>query len=66
VCHMPRPPHSPWFDLPNNIWWWVQIMKHPIVQLSPLSHYFIPLRASDRGRPSSWGGWAGGLITPQR
>jgi hypothetical protein len=24
---MPRPPHSPWFDLPNNIWWWVQIMN---------------------------------------
>jgi hypothetical protein len=30
---MPRPPHSPWFDLPINIWWWVQIMKLPIVQL---------------------------------
>jgi hypothetical protein len=22
ACHMPCPPHSPWFDLPNNIWWW--------------------------------------------
>jgi hypothetical protein len=21
---MPCPAHSPWFDLPNNIWWWVQ------------------------------------------
>jgi hypothetical protein len=23
ACHMSRPPHSPWFDLPNNIWTWV-------------------------------------------
>jgi hypothetical protein len=41
---MPRPPHSPWFDLPNNIWRWVQIMKLPIVQLS-FSRYSIPLRS---------------------
>jgi hypothetical protein len=33
---MSRPPHSPWFDLPNDIWWWLQIMKVPIVQLSPV------------------------------
>jgi hypothetical protein len=45
ACHMPRPPHSPWFDLPNTIWWWVQIMKLPTVQLSALSRYFIPLRS---------------------
>jgi hypothetical protein len=32
VCHMPRPPHSPWFDLLNDILCWVQIMKLPIVQ----------------------------------
>jgi hypothetical protein len=31
--HMPRPPHSPWFDLPNSIWGWVQNMKLLIVQL---------------------------------
>jgi hypothetical protein len=24
---MPCPPHSPWFDHPNNIWWWVNIIK---------------------------------------
>jgi hypothetical protein len=24
--HMPRQPHSPWFDLPNNMWGWVQII----------------------------------------
>jgi hypothetical protein len=45
ACHMPCPPHSPWFDLPNNIWWWVQIMKLPTVQLSPFSRYFLPLRS---------------------
>jgi hypothetical protein len=45
ACHMPCPPHSPWFDLPNNIWWWVQIMKLPTVQLSLFSCYFIPLRS---------------------
>jgi hypothetical protein len=42
ACHMPRPPNSPWFDLPNNIWLWVQIMKLPIVQLSLFSLYFNP------------------------
>jgi hypothetical protein len=41
---MPRPPHSPWSDLPNNIWWWVQIMKLPTVHLSSFSCYFTPLR----------------------
>jgi hypothetical protein len=46
ACHMPRPPHSPWFDLPNDIRWWVQIMKLPIVQLSPFFRYFILVRSS--------------------
>jgi hypothetical protein len=45
VCHMPCQPHSSWLDLPNDIWQWVQIMKLPTVQLSPLSCYFIPLRS---------------------
>jgi hypothetical protein len=44
ACHMPCPLHSPWFDLPHTIWWWIQIMKLHTVQLSPVSHYFIPLR----------------------
>jgi hypothetical protein len=43
ACHMPRPPHSPWSDLPIDIWGWVQIMKLPTVQLPPFSRYFIPL-----------------------
>jgi hypothetical protein len=27
ACRIPRPPHSSWFDMPNDIWGWVQIMK---------------------------------------
>jgi hypothetical protein len=42
ACHMPCPAHSPWFDLPNDIWRCVQIMKLPTVQLSPFFHYSIP------------------------
>jgi hypothetical protein len=48
--HLPCVPHalptsfsSTW--LPNNIWWWVQNMKLFIVQLSPFSRYFLPLRS---------------------
>jgi hypothetical protein len=41
---MPRPPHSPWLYLPNDIWGWVQIMKFLIVQLPPFSRHLIPLR----------------------
>jgi hypothetical protein len=37
ACHMPCPPHSPWLDLPNDIWGWVQIMKLLIVHLSQFS-----------------------------
>jgi hypothetical protein len=43
--HMSRPPHSPWFNLSNDIWIWVQIMKLLIVQLPPLSCYVSPLRS---------------------
>jgi hypothetical protein len=43
ACHMPCPLHSPWFDLPNNIWWRLHIMKLPTVQVSPFSRYFITL-----------------------
>jgi hypothetical protein len=45
ACYMPRPPHSPWFDLPNNIWGGVQNMKLLIVQLPPFSRHLIPLRS---------------------
>jgi hypothetical protein len=40
-----RPPHSPWLNLPNDIWGWVQIMKFLIVQLPPFSRHLIPLRS---------------------
>jgi hypothetical protein len=43
---MPRPPHSPWFDLPNNIWGGEQNMKLLIVQLPPFSRYLVPLRST--------------------
>jgi hypothetical protein len=42
---MPCPAHSPLFDLSNDIRWWVQNMKLPVVQLSPFSRYFIPVRS---------------------
>jgi hypothetical protein len=42
ACHMPRPSRSPSLYLLNNIWWWVQTMKLPTVQLSPLSRYLDP------------------------
>jgi hypothetical protein len=43
--HIPRPPHSSWFDVPNIILWRAQIMKLPIVHLSPFSLCLIPLRS---------------------
>jgi hypothetical protein len=27
TCYMPRPSHSSRFYYPNNIWWWVQVIK---------------------------------------
>jgi hypothetical protein len=34
---MPRPPHSPWVDLPNSIWWWILCnFLHSPVTSSPL------------------------------
>jgi hypothetical protein len=29
---MPRPTHSSRFDYPDNIWWWVQVIKFRIMQ----------------------------------
>jgi hypothetical protein len=43
ACHMPRPPHSPWFHLPNNIWWWVQIMQLPVVVFALQTHFLVKL-----------------------
>jgi len=38
------PSHSPWVHRPNYIWWSVDVMKLLIMQSSPASHHFIPLR----------------------
>jgi hypothetical protein len=45
VCHMPRPPHSPWLDLPDDVWKWVQVMKLLIVQLPSFFRHIISLRS---------------------
>jgi hypothetical protein len=40
ACYMSRPPHTPWFDRPDNIWWSLQVVKLLIMQSSPSSCYF--------------------------
>jgi hypothetical protein len=44
MCHVPCSfnPHRP-----NNILWWVQIVKLLIMQFSPVSCYFLPLCPSN-------------------
>jgi len=44
LCYMRRPSHPPWFDNPS-IWWSVQVMKLRIMQSSPASRRFRPLRS---------------------
>jgi hypothetical protein len=41
--YMSCPSHL-WFCHPNNIWWSVQVMKLLIIQSSPISCHFPPLR----------------------
>jgi hypothetical protein len=41
VCYMPCSPHFPWFNLPNDIWGWVKIMKLIIVQFLFFSLWFF-------------------------
>jgi hypothetical protein len=45
TCYMSRPPHSPRFDRPSNIWWRLSFMKLLIVQSSPAARHFLPLRS---------------------
>jgi hypothetical protein len=40
TCHIPCPPHSSWFDHPNNIWGGVQIIKF-LLLLSSLSCHLV-------------------------
>jgi hypothetical protein len=39
---MPRPPNSPWFEHPNNMWW-AQITTHLLDHSSSLTCYLVPL-----------------------
>jgi hypothetical protein len=41
---MSSPPHSPWFNHPNNIRWRIQAVKFIIMQFSPRS-IFLPSRS---------------------
>jgi hypothetical protein len=45
-CYMPCPSHPPWLDHSNYIWRRVQVMKFLIMQFSPTSCHFIPLRSA--------------------
>jgi hypothetical protein len=45
VCYMPFPPHPPSVYHYNYTWRIVQVMKLVIMQLSPASYHFIPLRS---------------------
>jgi hypothetical protein len=46
TCYMSWPSHLPWRDN-CNIWWGVQVMKLFIMQFSPTSCYFVPLRSKN-------------------
>jgi hypothetical protein len=45
ACYTSRPFHITWFNHPNSIWWSVQVMKLLIMQSSPVSYHFLPLRS---------------------
>jgi hypothetical protein len=46
ACFMASRSHSPRLYHSNNVWWCVQVMKLLIMQFSPASHHFLPLRPS--------------------
>jgi hypothetical protein len=43
--YIPCPSHTPWHHHPNYTWRRVQVMKLIMLQLSPTSCHFIPLRS---------------------
>jgi hypothetical protein len=43
ACHKAIPTHHLWFDRPENIWWWVHIIKFLVILLPPSSCYFLLL-----------------------
>jgi hypothetical protein len=40
TCRMPCPSHSSRFDCLNNIWWWVQVIKFPVI---PSAHMYTKI-----------------------
>jgi hypothetical protein len=46
ACYIPCRSYLPSFHHPNNTWWSLQVTKLLIMQSSPASHHFIPLRFS--------------------
>jgi hypothetical protein len=44
VCYMPHPSNHTCFDHSNNNWWIIQVTKLFIMQSSPSSCHFLPLR----------------------
>jgi hypothetical protein len=46
TCYMPHPPHSSRFYHPNNIWWWVQVIKFLVTQSSPLPCHLVSLKCT--------------------
>jgi hypothetical protein len=45
ACYTSRPSHSPWLNHPNNMCCSVQFMKLLVMQTSPSSSHFFPLRS---------------------
>jgi hypothetical protein len=46
TCDMPSPSYHPLFSYTSDIWWWLKVMKLPIMQFSPVSFHF-PLIGTD-------------------
>jgi hypothetical protein len=50
ACCMPRLFHRHWLDDANNIWWSIGVIKLLIMQSSPHSRHFPPLRSKHSPR----------------
>jgi hypothetical protein len=58
ACYTTLQSRTPWLDLPNNIWWIVLVM-----QSSPVSQHFLPLRSSHSSHPCSHTPWMYALFS---
>jgi hypothetical protein len=52
--YTPRPYHRPWLDHSNYTWRTVRVMELLIMQFSPTSYHFIPLRSKYSPTPSAY------------